>query len=332
MNYAQKWMPGLLSLVVSRTLTNMFMVSAKDVGFLNAKTFHLTSIALSGYKEHSRSGGWNRGKVTNSDTTFTLKHDRDIEFFIDRLDIDETNQALSIQNIAARFTVTQQAPEVDALFFQRVCENAAKGDGLLTETAPDTITPDNVLQYLKGLTRRGNISLYRPHGTYYIYVTPEIMDALELCKAFTRVIDVTKVGGSLVDTRITSWNGYKLVEVEDLSRFYSKFDFAEGYKPASDGKKINAVVASPYTVKTVAKIESIFYFVPGNHTNGDGYLYQDRRHWDTIVLPNGDAEIDSIAVDLQPSSGGLPSAYEPKQTSAPAQTPKTPGIPGMTIK
>ena len=63
--------------------------------------------------------------------------------------------------------------------------------------------------------------------------------------------------------------------------------------------KINVLIASPLTVKTVPKIASIYYFNPGQHTEGDGYLYQDRSLSDTFVFPNGkDNKIDSIYVDV----------------------------------
>ena len=47
------------------------------------------------------------------------------------------------------------------------------------------------------------------------------------------------------------------------------------------------------------KISSIYYFDPGAHTKGDGYLYQNRSLSDVFVFPNGrDGNIDSIYVDV----------------------------------
>lgn len=57
------------------------------------------------------------------------------------------------------------------------------------------------------------------------------------------------------------------------------------------------MVASTATVNTVIKAISIYSFAPGEHTKGDGYLYQDRRAWDTFVFPNGkNDKIDSVYV------------------------------------
>ena len=50
---------------------------------------------------------------------------------------------------------------------------------------------------------------------------------------------------------------------------------------------------------TVPKISSIYFFAPGSHTEGDGWLYQNRSLSDTFVFPNGkDGKIDSIYADV----------------------------------
>ena len=58
------------------------------------------------------------------------------------------------------------------------------------------------------------------------------------------------------------------------------------------------LVATPMTTKVVPKISSIYHFAPGAHTQGDGYLYQERELSDVFTFPNGkDGKIDSIFVD-----------------------------------
>ena len=63
--------------------------------------------------------------------------------------------------------------------------------------------------------------------------------------------------------------------------------------------KINVLIACGQTCKTVPKISSIYFFDPGAHTVGDGYLYQNRQLSDTFVFPNGkDGKVDSVYVDI----------------------------------
>ncbi|MCQ4638817.1 phage capsid protein, partial [Anaerovorax odorimutans] len=65
----------------------------------------------SGFKNHSRNGGWNKGTYVQKDVPFTLTHDRDISFMVDKADVDETNATSSIQNISRTFEQTQVVPE-----------------------------------------------------------------------------------------------------------------------------------------------------------------------------------------------------------------------------
>ena len=217
-----------------------------NVRWLDAKTFHFTSMETSGFKNHSRDGGWNRGTFKQTDHPFTVEHDRDIEFLVDKADVDESNATASIQNIARVFTETQSGPEKDALFFSKVAAAAKKQNGYHTETDPATITKENVYSYLKKCMAAGKLRRYKARGGLICYVASFIMDALEQSPDFTRTINVTQVadGGDGVETRITDIDGVPIMEVIDDEVFYDAFKFDGengGFEPiASTSHKINA--------------------------------------------------------------------------------------------
>lgn len=300
LNYAEVWSPDLLEIMEQESLTSPFVTTA--VKWLDAKTFHFTQMSTSGYKSHSRNGGWNKGTFAQEDVPFTVSHDRDIEFLVDKADVDETNQTASIKNISETFHKTQQVPEMDAYFFSKVATEAQKLEGYHSETAISSYTKENVYGKLKSMLNAGKLRRYVAKGALIAYVSSTIMDLLEQSTDFTRKIEMTQIaeGGVGIETRITDIDGVTLIEVIDDERFYDKFDFTDGFKPvANTSHKINVLIASPLTVKTVPKISSIYYFAPGAHTEGDGYLYQDRSLSDTFVFPNGkDNKIDSIYVDV----------------------------------
>ena len=127
LNYAEVWEKELLDILIQETLTSPFIT--QNVKFLDAKTFHFTQMSTSGYKPHSRNGGWNSGSYTQTDVPFTLTHDRDIEFLIDKANVDETNSTASIQNVSMTFEKTQSSPEIDALFFSKVAQTAQAAQG-----------------------------------------------------------------------------------------------------------------------------------------------------------------------------------------------------------
>ena len=124
----------------------------------------------------------------------------------------------------------------------------------------------------------------RKYGAQNIvmYVSSEVMDFLERSKEFTRSIATTSPQG--IDTRVTSLDGVQLIEVWDDARFKTKFDFTEGFVKASDGKNINFLIVAKPAVIAKAKFNSIYLFAPGQHTGGDGYLYQNRLYHDLFVL------------------------------------------------
>lgn len=346
LNYAESWAQELLDILIQETLTSPFVTTS--VRWLDAKTFHFTQMSTSGYKSHNRNGGWNRGNYVQTDVPFTLTHDRDIEFLVDKADVDETNQTASIQNISRTFERTQSSPEVDALFFSKVAQKAQELNGYHSATKRSEWTKDNVFSKLKAMLSAGKLRRYKAQGALIMYVDSSIMDLLELSTEFTRKIEMTQIaeGGLGIQTRVTDIDGVPIMEVIDNERFYDKFNFdgenggfepveakyaktedtelasgktyyteADGvytavkspvkgslgdYYEKTDGSHaINVLIACGQTCKTVPKISSIYYFAPGAHTEGDGYLYQNRSLSDVFVFPNGkDGKIDSIYVDV----------------------------------
>lgn len=307
LNYAETWQAELIETLIQGTLTSPFITS--NVRWLDAKTFHFTQMSVSGYKNHSRAGGWNAGVFNQVDKPFTLTHDRDVEFLVDKADVDETNQTASIQNISRVFEQTQVAPETDALFFSKIAKAAVEAN-LYSETAAADYTKANVFEKLKAILKGGKLRRYKADGSLIMYVTSDIMDKLEQSEAFTRKIEMTQIaeGGVGLNTRVTDIDGVPVMEVIDDERFYDKFNWEPeegGFMPVehaedvTGSKKINVLVACLKTCITVPKISSIYYFEPGAHTKGDGYLYQNRNLSDTFVFPNGkDGAVDSVFVDL----------------------------------
>ena len=317
LNYAQVWEPELLEILMQGALTSPFVTT--NVRWLDAKTFHFTQMSTSGYKNHNRNGGWNKGNYVQKDVPFTVTHDRDISFLVDKADVDETNATASIQNISRTFEQTQVVPETDSLFFSKVAQAAQKEEGYHSTTAIAAYTKAKVFGMLKDILAKGKLRRYKANGSLVMYVSSAIMDALEQSTEFTRKIELTQIaeGGIGIETRVTDIDGVAVMEVVDDERFYDAFDWepeAGGFEPQkkvasgtakAGAHKINVLVACGQTCKTVPKISSIYYFEPGAHTEGDGYLYQNRSLSDVFVFPNGkDNKVDSVFVDVDTAEFG----------------------------
>ena len=260
LNYAEAWSPELLEILIQGTLTSPFVTD--NVRWVGVKTFHFTQMSTTGFKNHSRKGGWNTGEYTQTDVPYTLAHDRDIEFLVDKADVDETNSTASIQNISRVFEQTHVVPETDALFFSKVAQAAQKEADYHSSTAAAGYTKAKVFGMLKDILSKGKLRRYKANGSLIMYVTSAIMDALEQSTEFTRKIEMTQIaeGGMGIETRVTDIDGVTVMEVIDDERFYDAFD----WEPEKGGFQPRA-----------KKAES-----------------------DTFVLPNGlDGKIDSIFVD-----------------------------------
>jgi hypothetical protein len=275
-NYAEKWTSTLDQMITQNSLTSL--LETKDVRFMeDGKTFHVPNLAVSGYKSHSRNGGFNRGEVTTTNEPYTLSFDRDIEFFVDKADVDETAQVASAANVTKIFMSENAVPEIDAYRFSKIATRAIAE----TQFTAEAITAANVYSRLKAAILP--VRKYGPNNII-IYVSSETMDALERSTEFTRQITNQNVGQTALESRVTSLDGVQLIEVWDSERFYTGYDFTSGFVPAVGSFPINFLVVAKSAIIAAAKIRSIYLFQPGQHTQGDGYLYQNRMYHDLFVL------------------------------------------------
>ena len=284
-NYAKKYQMELDQVLTQSMLTNE--LETPNVNWLSAKTFHVPTVSVTGYQDHSRQGGWNRGDVTVTHEPYTLQFDRDVEFFVDQMDVDESNQAASAANITRVFLTEHAGPEIDAYRFGKLATHAiAQGNNTAENVDPSTVFARLKEDILK-------VRKYGP-SNLIAYISSEAMDALERSEEFRRVIQVQNQG-TAIETRVTSIDGVKLVEVWDVARFNTAHDFTEGFTPIGDN--INWIIVYKGAVIAKAKLNSVYFFAPGQHTQGDGYLYQNRLYHDLFVLSQkADGVIVSHAV------------------------------------
>lgn len=260
-----------------------------EVDLVNGgRSFTLKTISTSGLQPHTRGKGFNSGTVTDEKTIYTMGQDRDVEFYLDRQEVDETNQELAMANISNVFITEQVQPELDSYRFSKMAtsfDNIAVSDtegNLLAKThkVEETLDATNVYSQLKT-----GIGKVRKYGTQNLlgYVSSEVMDSLERSKEFTRNITNQNVGTTALESRITSIDGVQLIEVYEPNRFMTKYDFKDGAKPTEDAKAINFLIVAKPAVISIVKENAVFLFAPGQHTEGDGYLYQNRLYHDLFI-------------------------------------------------
>lgn len=249
-----------------------------QVKFLNAQTIKLPRMTVSGYKDHTRTAGFNSGTLSNDWEPKKLEHDRDIEFFVDPMDIDETNLTLSVANIQNTFETEQAIPEKDSYRFSKLHAELTAYSGRIDSTV---ITAANFLEafdtemaYMDeaGVPEEGRI----------LYVTPTMRKIVKEAEGLQRMMTVTSP--STINRKVHSLDDVT-IKMVPASRMKTKYDFTDGCVAASDAKQINWILIHNSCVVARDKYSYIKLFTPGTDSRtADGYLYQNRNYGDLFLL------------------------------------------------
>lgn len=260
--------------------------SNQDIQIINGKNLKIPRLKVSGYKDHVRTSlGFNTGTAENDYQTVSLDHDRDIEFPLDPMDVDETNLVVSIANIQKRFDKTQAIPEQDCYTYSKLYTEFVRAGGEAKNTA---LTANNVLSELdEDLSTLEDKGV--PLDRVILYCTTAFKKLLKNAPEITRTLSVGAAGR--IDRRILGVDDIKKMVTVPSARFKTAFDFTEGYKSAVSGKQINYILIDPEAQVSRVKYSYIKVFTPGHDSRtSDNYLYQNRKF-------NGTFAIDELITD-----------------------------------
>lgn len=255
--------------------------SNQDIQIRGAKEIKLPKMTVSGYKDHDRNTlGFNGGNYSNNFEIKTLDHDRDIEFFVDPMDVDETNQIVSIANIQSRFERKQAIPELDCYTFSKVYTEAKRVGATIKNV---DITSANVLADFDD-----NCEAFEDAGVplsrCILYCTAVYKKALKNAEGIQRTLEVSG-GAKTIDRRVHSMDDLGEIRVVPKERFKTAYDFTEGYAVASSGVQIHYILIDPEAQVSRVKYSYINTYTPGHDSRvADNYLYQNRRYNGTFAL------------------------------------------------
>ena len=281
-NYADSFSQQLVQKYSRELVSYELTQSNPQVQFLNAQTIKLPVITLSGYKDHNRQGtGFNAGTLANSWEPKKLEHDRDIEFAVDPMDVDETNLALSIANITNQFEEQQAIPEKDSYRFSKLYAQAtayAANGAAIDHTALDAT---NILSWFDtAMAAMDDAGV--PEEGRVLYLTAAARKLLKNAQGITRTLSVGAAG--VIDRTVHSIDDVTLRTVPS-ARFKTLYTFTDGCVPATTAKQMNTMLVHPSCVVSRDKYSYIQVFTPGHDSRtADKYLYQNRYFTDTFLL------------------------------------------------
>lgn len=275
----------------AKELTSSALDRNKKYNFINAQTIQVPTLALTGYKDHARDGSVNRGSVSNTYTPYALTHDRNISFFVDEMDVDESNMAVSAANITGTFNSEQAIPETDAYRYSKLYQDFVANDGVVKTTA---LTDANILaEFDKMMEDMDEAGV--PEEGRVLYLTPTHYTMIKNAEAIVRNVDVSAARG--INRNVRSLDEVEIVKVPS-SRLKTAYDFTEGFIPAVTAKQIRMILVHPGTaVMAPVKVADVYLWNKGETPDSAfGYLYQNRSYQDLFVVKQ---KVAGVAINAE---------------------------------
>lgn len=289
-NYAEQFEQALHQKYAKELASVDLFNSNPQVKFINAQTIKLPNITVSGYKDHNRQTiGFNSGTISNDWEPKKLEHDRDIEFAIDTMDVDETNLVVSIANVQNTLETEQGIPEKDCYVFSKLYTEAGKyaANGATIDTT--TLTAENILQKFDDAMEKMDEAGVPSEGRI-LYVTPAVNKLFKQAKDIQRVLGVNGSNGD-VKRSIYSLDDVKIKQVQS-ARMKSQYNFTNGCVATDEAKQMNFILIHPSCEVAREKYSYIKVFTPGHDSRtADNYLLQSRFYMDAFLIKNKAAGI-----------------------------------------
>lgn len=278
LNYAQAYQQALAQAYPNVLHFAALRSTENDARYrwLNADTIQIPSLTVTGRVDGDRDtvetakrnyeNAWEPKKLSNHRKWSTLIHP---------MDIDETNQVASIQNITQVFNEEQKFPEMDAYLVSKLYTDWAAAGGTADTTA---LTVDNILQvfdgYMEDMDDRNVPSTGR-----ILYVTPAINTMLKNAKDIARFV---QNGENAIRRAVRSLDE---VQIESVPSALMKtvYDFTVGYQPGAGAKQIHMLLVHPSAVITPEKYQFAQLDAPSAGSEGK-YVYFEESYDDVFIL------------------------------------------------
>lgn len=241
-----------------------------------ANTIQIPSLSTTGRTDGDRDSiGTAKRNFDNAWEPKTLSNFRTWSTLVHPLDIDETNQVASIQNITKVFNEEQKFPEMDAYLVSKLYADWVEA-GMAADT--NDLTGDNILQvfdsYMEAMDE-ANV----PRTGRVLYMTPVYHGILKRAVERARQIQNGDVN---IKRAVESVDEVQIERVPS-SLMKTVYDFTEGYKVGTGAKQIRMLLVHPSAVITPEKYTFAQLDAPSALTNGK-YYYFEESYDDTFLL------------------------------------------------
>lgn len=277
-NCIDKFTNRLDKVIAQETVTGDLNMNQDLVGEMSGNgKIEIASIDMDGLATHKRGHGFTKGGISVTWQPYQLQYERDREFNIDVLDDDERAKLVSA-NAMGEFTRTKVVPEVDAIRFAKLTQNAGTTVKKDLSGADETVAA--VLEAEQCMEDHG-VKL----SQCLFYHSAATKKLLRLSNKYQLS------AGESPNSNFGTYDEMKMIGVAG-DRFYSAIKLLDGttsgeekggYEKAEDGKALNFIVMAPEAAAAISKHEKLRYFSPDVNQDDDAHKWQYRLYHDLIV-------------------------------------------------
>lgn len=235
---------------------------------------------------------------SNDYDDYELTNERYWQTLVDPIDVDETNQILSIANITQAFNVQQKMPEKDRFMFSKLFKSKVAIDGAASkDIVSEALTEDNILDVFDNWMAdfaENNVS-----GQLQLYVTPQTHKLLKGAQAKNRVLQLSDSGN--IDRRVYSLDDVQIKEVPS-NLMHTAYDFTVGSAPVEGSKQIDMFLIANGVQIAPEKYAFSGLQAPEALTAGN-WLYYEQLYNDVFLLKQKAVGIKFAVSDRAASNG-----------------------------
>lgn len=290
--YASKFASALDKAVVQSAVTGFFADNVLKAQFVGAKTVLIPELDFVGLGDYDRDNGFPTGRITITNSSFTLTKDRGRELQLDRMDMDETGVANLAGQTLKEYVRTQVVPEMDAYTLSKLAGVATENGNEKAYTADNvfkTFTEMATAIQAKAGFEQELVCFMNPSAYAALMATPEI----------SRSVTVSDFKKGDIELKVKSINGIAILPVAD-ERMKTAYQFNAGATTTTGGftvdesaKNINMLMIAKDGASLVKKTEKMRIFTPEQNQDADAYLFQYRLYYDVFVKKS---RLEHIAV------------------------------------
>lgn len=269
-------------------------------------TIMVPSVSVSGRVDANRNNitalSNRQQRHSNQWTPLTLRNHRKWDDFIHPLDIDETNQVLTIQNITRQMNEQEKFPEMD-----RYLISTLYADWIALGRVPlsAALSTANVLTYFDKMMVM--MTEHNVPGTGRIlYVNPNVNLLLKGAIQWYRTQNVQGTAPAAIQRALASIDNVTVEEVPSDS-MKTVYDFTVGAVPGASAKQIQMFLVHPSSVITPEEYDFVSLDPPSTVSEGK-WMYFEESYNDAFILPNKQYGIEFLVDDLASGAATFTSA------------------------